>query len=76
MQQQPPILNIQMVPAGIELVIGALRKLPHEQVDPLVQEIWSQYKAQMNQLVEVTKTAPAQDAPQVEIVAESSGTTD
>jgi fumarate hydratase class II len=57
-QTQPPILNMQMTPAGIELAIAALRKLPHEQVDPLVQELWAQYKQQMQQLVEVVKTAP------------------
>jgi hypothetical protein len=57
---QPPILNIKMVPAGVDLVIGALRKLPHEQVDDLVQEIWAQYKAQMNALAEaaLAETAP------------------
>ena len=39
-----------MVPAGVELVIAALRKLPHEQVDGLVQEIAGQYGYQMQQL--------------------------
>lgn len=53
-----PILNIQMTPGGVELAIAALRKLPHEQVDPLVQELWAQYKQQMQQLAEVTMTAP------------------
>lgn len=56
---KPPILNIKMVPGGIELCIAALRKLPHEQVDPLVQELWAQYKEQMQALAEVTITAPA-----------------
>jgi hypothetical protein len=56
MSSQPPILNIQMVPAGVNLVIGALRKLPHDQVDDLVQEIWAQYKAQMQALAEATLT--------------------
>lgn len=54
---QPPILNIKMVPAGVDLVIGALRKLPHEQVDDLVQEIWAQYKTQMNALAEAALAA-------------------
>jgi hypothetical protein len=57
-QVKPPILNIQMVPAGVELAIAALRKLPHEQVDPLVQELWAQYKQQMQSLAEVQLTAP------------------
>lgn len=48
----PPIITIQFVPAGVEFVIGALRKLPHEQVDVLVQEIWTQYKQQMSALAE------------------------
>ena len=54
---QPPVLNIQMVPGGVDLVIAALRKLPHEQVDALVQEIWAQYKAQMNTLAEAALAA-------------------
>lgn len=51
---QPAILNMQMTPAGVELTIAALRKLPHEQVDPLVQELWTQYKAQMQFMAEAT----------------------
>lgn len=55
----PTILTIKMVPAGMDLVIAALRKLPHDQVDPLVQELWAQYKQQMQQIAETTLTAPA-----------------
>lgn len=44
---KPPILDIQMTPAGLELAIAALRKLPHEQVDDLVRELWQQYQQQM-----------------------------
>lgn len=51
---QPTILNMQMTPAGVELTIAALRKLPHEQVNDLVQELWQQYKAQMQALAEAT----------------------
>lgn len=54
----PPILHIKMVPAGMDLVIAALRKLPHDQVDPLVQELWAQYKQQMQQIAETTLTVP------------------
>jgi len=64
----PPILNIRMVPAGIELVIGALRKLPHEQVDELVQELWAQYKNQMNAMAQTAM----QKSAQPEQVSESS----
>lgn len=31
---------------AIELIIGALRKLPHEQVHDLVNDLWQQYLAQ------------------------------
>lgn len=58
---QPPVLTLQMTPAGVELTIAALRKLPHETVDPLVQELWQQYKAQMQALAETTLAEPAAD---------------
>lgn len=58
MNPQPPILNIQMVPGGVDLVVAALRKLPHDQVDDLVQEIWAQYKAQMNALAQAALAEP------------------
>lgn len=58
-QERPPIVSIKMVPAGVELVIAALRKLPHEQVDGLVQEIAGQYGYQMQQLqAAANKAAP------------------
>ena len=44
---QPTILNIQMTEPGLVLVIGALRKLPHEQVDDLVRELWQQYQLEI-----------------------------
>ena len=44
---QPTILNIQMVPAGLELVIAALRRLPHDQVDALVRELHEQYQLEL-----------------------------
>lgn len=44
---QPTILNIQMVPAGLELVISALRRLPHDQVDALVRELHEQYQLEL-----------------------------
>lgn len=53
-QQQPQqpqiVVNIKFTPPGVELVIGALRKLPHEQVDALVQEIWGQYQGEIQRL--------------------------
>lgn len=56
---RPPILTIQMVPAGIELVLSALNKLPREQSDALFKEIEGQYAYQMQQLKQ------AAQAPQV-----------
>lgn len=44
---QQPIVNIQMVPAGIDLVIKALRKLPMEEVELLIAEIRAQADAQL-----------------------------
>lgn len=61
--QQQPILNIKMVPAGIELVVGALRKLPHEQVHGLVTDIWAQYGQQMQQLQAAAQAAPVETEP-------------
>lgn len=61
-QLRPPILTIQVVPAGMDLIIGALRKLPHEQVDDLVQELWAQYKAEMNKAAARVLTEPAVDS--------------
>jgi hypothetical protein len=43
------VLNIRMTPAGVELVIAALRELPHKQVDGLILEIWRQYQDQMQE---------------------------
>jgi hypothetical protein len=44
---QPPILNIQMVPAGVDLVIRALMQLPYGEVAPLIVEIRGQAQAQL-----------------------------
>ena len=52
---KPQIINIQMVPAGVELVLQALNKLPREQSDGLFIEIFEQYKAQVLPPVEVTE---------------------
>jgi hypothetical protein len=49
-QVQPPIVNIKFTPAGAELAIAALRKLPHEQVHDLVQQFWEQYQAEIKRL--------------------------
>lgn len=45
---KPPILNIQMVPAGVDLVIAALRAMPKE-VEALIAEIHGQALQQMQE---------------------------
>jgi len=45
-----PIVNLQFTPAGAELAIAALRKLPHEQVDDLVRQTFAQYQAEIKRL--------------------------
>jgi hypothetical protein len=47
---KPPILLIKMVPAGVELVLDALAKLPHEKVADLFMEIRGQAMFQMDEL--------------------------
>ena len=41
-QTKPQVLSIRMVPAGVDLVLLALSKLPHEQVADLHAEIRGQ----------------------------------
>lgn len=45
-----PVIHLQFTPQGVELVIGALRKLPHEQIHDLVQQVWEQYQAEIKRL--------------------------
>jgi hypothetical protein len=54
---KPPILNIQMVPAGVDLVIKALMQLPYGEVAPLIAELRGQAEAQLT-------PAPVADTPQ------------
>lgn len=49
-QQQPPLITIKMVPAGVELVLQALNKLPRETSDGLFKEIAGQYEYQIREL--------------------------
>jgi hypothetical protein len=41
-------INIQFTLPGAELMISALRKLPHETVDPLLHEVVMQYKVKLS----------------------------
>ena len=52
-----------MVPAGIELVLTALNKLPREQTDGLFNEIAGQYGYQMQELQKAAQAAAATNPP-------------
>jgi hypothetical protein len=56
---RPPILTIQVVPGGMDLILTGLRKLPHEQVDDLVRELYGQYKAEMDRAARAVLAEPA-----------------
>ena len=57
-------INIQFTLPGAELMIAALRKLPHETVDPLVQEVITQFKNEVTrwQKIVAVDTADIVDA--------------
>ncbi len=57
--EKPPILNIKMVPAGVELVLKALNKLPREDSNELFGEILNQY---MYEIQRTTLEKKAQEA--------------
>lgn len=56
---QVPVLTIKMVPAGVELVLKALGKLPIEEAGPLFQEIKGQAEYQLQALNQAAETAQA-----------------
>jgi hypothetical protein len=58
---KPPVLSIQMVPAGVELVLTALAKLPHEQVADIFMEIRGQAMFQMEELQKAQALAAEPD---------------
>ena len=57
-------INFQFTLPGAELMIAALRKLPHETVDPLVQEVITQYRNEVTRLQKIVAvdTADVLDA--------------
>lgn len=65
--QPQVIVNIQFTPAGLELVIGALRKLPHEQVHELVEQTWGQYQQEIQRLQ--AEALAAEEAAKAEAAA-------
>ena len=62
-QIKPPVLSIKMVPAGVDLVIAGLTKLPYEQVADLIAEIRGQALFQMEELQKAAEPDDAADAP-------------
>jgi hypothetical protein len=60
-QTKPPILSIKMVPAGVELVLAALAKMPYEQVAELFMEIRGQALFQMGELQKAQALAAEPD---------------
>ena len=54
-------INIQFTLPGAELMIAALRKLPHETVDPLVQEVITQYRNEVTRLQKIVAVDTADD---------------
>ena len=62
-QIKPPVLSIKMVPAGVDLVIAGLTKLPYEQVADLIAEIRGQALFQMEELQKAAQPDDAADAP-------------
>lgn len=66
----PPVLNIQMVPAGVELVVQALSRLPYHQVAPLINEIQGQAEFQKQQ---AQADAPAEPAAALPAPAKNRG---
>lgn len=66
---KPPILSIQMVPAGVDTVLRGLSKLTIEEAGALYNEIRGQADYQLQQLQKVAKqeAAPA-EAPKAKSV--------
>ena len=56
------IVNLRFTPAGAELVIAALRKLPHDQVDDLVRQVYDQYTKEIARLEQAAAAAEPEQA--------------
>lgn len=67
---QPPILNIQMVPAGVDLVIKALMQLPYAEVAPLIAELRGQADAQLNPVADTPQEERTNNTDPVDLVGE------
>lgn len=51
----PTIINLKCVPAGVELILAGLGKMPYEQSAPLIAELHQQYQAEMKARIEESK---------------------
>lgn len=71
MNQQPPVLNIQMVPAGVELVLRGLNMLPRGESDALFQEIQGQAGFQIQELVKAAQEKDAAEKAAAEAAAKA-----
>ncbi len=60
------MITLNVTPQAADLIIGALRQLPHSQVHDLVMDLFVQVKQQQ----------PVEPPPQAEHVAEETGATD
>jgi len=66
------MITLNVTPQAADLIIGALRQLPHSQVHDLVMDLFVQVKQQ-----QANQPAPAvEPEPQAEIVEEVTGLTD
>lgn len=66
---KPPIVSIQMVPAGVELVLAGLNKLPREQSDALYNEIAGQFGFQIQELMKAEQAKEAEEKARQEAAA-------
>lgn len=65
-------ITLTVTPAAADLIIGALRQLPHQQVHDLVMELFVQVRQQLPAQPE----SEAVQAVEAEHVAEETGATD
>lgn len=75
---QVPVLTLKLAKPGVELVLGALQKLPYEQSAGLIREIEAQanYQLQMMQKAAQAAEASAATNPSPEAETAPSGPAD
>lgn len=59
-----PIISIQMVPAGVNLVLNALSRMPYAEVAPLIAEIRGQADYQIQAMQAAAEQKPAEPESQ------------